>query len=200
MDGSLCKRHLNPTHRHRQAHSRRCRHCRSHRRARSPPRRSRGRRSGSRFYQRAAPPRAEAPVARLRRLVAALLADRPAGGRRRPRASSWSPSDGWNTRARRGGLAARAAQRRLDALAATHAQPRQRAVGCGVGGRVGAGRCGGQQTHRRVHRAVGPVEVATSEHAFFGTDSIAVRCIWRFGANVVKPNRIGKFTVTAPTP
>lgn len=48
--------------------------------------------------------------------------------------------------------------------------------------------------------AVGPVEVATSEHAFFGADSVAVRCIWRFGANVVKPNRIGKFTVTAPTP
>lgn len=46
--------------------------------------------------------------------------------------------------------------------------------------------------------AVGPVMVATSEHAFFGADSIAVRCTWRFGANVVKPNRIGKFTVTAP--
>ena len=46
--------------------------------------------------------------------------------------------------------------------------------------------------------AVGPVEVATSEHAFFGADSIAVRCTWRFGANAVKPNRIGKFTVTAP--
>lgn len=46
--------------------------------------------------------------------------------------------------------------------------------------------------------AVGPVEVATSEHAFFGSDSIAIRCTWRFGANVVKPNRIGKFTVTPP--
>ena len=46
--------------------------------------------------------------------------------------------------------------------------------------------------------AVGPVMVATSEHAFFGADSIAVRCTWRFGANAVKPNRIGKFTVTAP--
>lgn len=46
--------------------------------------------------------------------------------------------------------------------------------------------------------AVGPVMVATSEHAFFGADSIAVRCTWRFGANVVKPNRIGKFTVTEP--
>lgn len=46
--------------------------------------------------------------------------------------------------------------------------------------------------------AVGPVQVATSEHAFFDSDTIAIRCTWRFGANVVKPNRIGKFTVTAP--
>lgn len=46
--------------------------------------------------------------------------------------------------------------------------------------------------------AVGNVEVSISEHAYFAADSIAVRCIWRFGANVVKPNRIGKFTVTAP--
>ena len=69
----------------------------------------------------AAPPRAEAPVARLRRLVAALLADRPAGGRRRPRTSSWSPADGWNTRARRGRFAEAAAARRLDALRASRA-------------------------------------------------------------------------------
>lgn len=45
--------------------------------------------------------------------------------------------------------------------------------------------------------AVGSVQVAQSEHAFFSADSIAVRCTWRFGANVVKPDRIGKFTVTA---
>ncbi|PND54446.1 phage major capsid protein [Mycobacterium sp. ENV421] len=45
--------------------------------------------------------------------------------------------------------------------------------------------------------AVGPVMVSTSEHAYFSADSIAVRCTWRIGANVVKPNRIGKFTVTA---
>lgn len=43
--------------------------------------------------------------------------------------------------------------------------------------------------------AVGDVQVATSEHAFFSADSVAVRCTWRFGANVVKANRIGKFTV-----
>lgn len=46
--------------------------------------------------------------------------------------------------------------------------------------------------------AVGEVLVAQSEHAFFSSDSIALRCTWRFGANVVKPERIGTFTVTAP--
>lgn len=46
--------------------------------------------------------------------------------------------------------------------------------------------------------AVGPVMVATSEHAFFDSDTIAVRCTWRFGQNVVRPNRIGKFSVAAP--
>jgi len=45
--------------------------------------------------------------------------------------------------------------------------------------------------------AVGSVLVAQSEHAFFSSDSIALRCTWRFGQNVVKPNRIGKFTVAA---
>ncbi|MEP9391676.1 phage major capsid protein [Gordonia sp. VNK1] len=43
--------------------------------------------------------------------------------------------------------------------------------------------------------AVGAVQVSISEHAYFAADSIAVRCIWRFGANVVKPSRVGKFTV-----
>lgn len=47
--------------------------------------------------------------------------------------------------------------------------------------------------------AVGDVMVSQSEHAYFTSDSIALRCTWRFGANVVKPNRIGKFTVTAPS-
>ncbi|QFS91151.1 Phage capsid family protein [Mycobacterium sp. THAF192] len=46
--------------------------------------------------------------------------------------------------------------------------------------------------------AVGDVQVATSEHAFFSSDTVAIRATWRFGAGVVKPNRIGKFTVTAP--
>lgn len=46
--------------------------------------------------------------------------------------------------------------------------------------------------------AVGDVQVAQSEHFYFGSDSIALRCTWRFGANLVKPNRIAKLTVTAP--
>ncbi|GAA3680787.1 HK97 family phage major capsid protein [Yimella lutea] len=46
--------------------------------------------------------------------------------------------------------------------------------------------------------AVGQVQVAQSEHVYFASDSIALRCTWRFGANVVLPNRIAKFTVTAP--
>lgn len=45
--------------------------------------------------------------------------------------------------------------------------------------------------------AVGDVQVAQSEHFYFGSDSIALRCTWRFGANLVHPNRVGKFTVAA---
>ena len=40
--------------------------------------------------------------------------------------------------------------------------------------------------------------VATSDQVYFNADSVGVRCTWRFGQNVVKPNRIGKFTVTPP--
>jgi len=43
--------------------------------------------------------------------------------------------------------------------------------------------------------AAGPVQVATSEHLYFSSDSIAIRCTWRFGANVVRPERLGVFTV-----
>ncbi|BDX30940.1 hypothetical protein TUM20985_14870 [Mycobacterium antarcticum] len=46
--------------------------------------------------------------------------------------------------------------------------------------------------------AVGPVQVAVSDQVYFNADSVGVRCTWRFGQNVVRPNRIGKFTVTAP--
>lgn len=46
--------------------------------------------------------------------------------------------------------------------------------------------------------AVGQVMVASSEHAAFSSDSVMIRCTWRFGQNVVRPNRIGKFTVSDP--
>lgn len=49
-----------------------------------------------------------------------------------------------------------------------------------------------------VMSAIGQVVVATSEHVFFAADSIGVRCTWRTGWNVVHPELIGKFTVTAP--
>lgn len=45
--------------------------------------------------------------------------------------------------------------------------------------------------------AVGDVRVAVSEHLFFKSDSVALRCTFRFGQNVVRPDRIGKFTIGA---
>lgn len=45
--------------------------------------------------------------------------------------------------------------------------------------------------------AYGQVQVASSEHAFFDSDSIALRSTFRLGWSVVKPERIGKFTITA---
>lgn len=46
--------------------------------------------------------------------------------------------------------------------------------------------------------AVGQVQVATSEHVYFNSDDIGLRATWRFGANVVHPDRIGSFEVAAP--
>lgn len=46
--------------------------------------------------------------------------------------------------------------------------------------------------------AVSPVQTATSEHAYFGADSMALRATFRFGATVVHPDRHAVFT-TAPT-
>ncbi|MFE5340722.1 phage major capsid protein [Isoptericola sp. NPDC056578] len=43
--------------------------------------------------------------------------------------------------------------------------------------------------------AVGQVLVATSEHVFFTSDGIALRATWRFGQNVVRPDRVVKLTV-----
>lgn len=47
--------------------------------------------------------------------------------------------------------------------------------------------------------AVGAVQVATDESVYFTSDGVALRATWRIGWNLVRPNRIGKFTVTAPT-
>ena len=46
--------------------------------------------------------------------------------------------------------------------------------------------------------AAGSVRIATSEHAYFGSDGVGLRATWRFGHVVVRPERIGKFTITAP--
>lgn len=46
--------------------------------------------------------------------------------------------------------------------------------------------------------AVGDVLVSQSEHAYFNSDSIGLRATWRIGWNAVRPNRLGRFTVTAP--
>lgn len=43
--------------------------------------------------------------------------------------------------------------------------------------------------------ALGSVEVATSEHMYFGSDSIGLRATFRFGAKPIHPERLGKFTV-----
>jgi len=47
--------------------------------------------------------------------------------------------------------------------------------------------------------AVGTVNVAVSDQAHFNSDSIAIRCTWRFGANIVRPNRIGLFYLDGVT-
>ena len=43
--------------------------------------------------------------------------------------------------------------------------------------------------------AVGPVTVATSSDAYFSTDDIGLRATWRIGQNIVRPDRVGAFTV-----
>ncbi len=43
--------------------------------------------------------------------------------------------------------------------------------------------------------AVGSVQVAVSEHRYFDSDSVALRCVWRFGHTVPRGNGLGKFTV-----
>ena len=45
--------------------------------------------------------------------------------------------------------------------------------------------------------AVGPVSVATDMSVYFTSHSVALLALWRVGHNVVRPDRIGKFTVAA---
>jgi HK97 family phage major capsid protein len=45
--------------------------------------------------------------------------------------------------------------------------------------------------------AVGQVRVAQSEHALFADDGVQLRSTWRIGWQVVRPERLGKFTVSA---
>jgi HK97 family phage major capsid protein len=46
--------------------------------------------------------------------------------------------------------------------------------------------------------ASGQVVVATSSDVYFNADSIGLRATWRVGHAVVRPSRIGKFTVAQP--
>jgi HK97 family phage major capsid protein len=46
--------------------------------------------------------------------------------------------------------------------------------------------------------ACGPLMIATSEHYHFNSDSVAIRGTLRFGQVVLRPERLGKFTVAAP--
>ena len=43
--------------------------------------------------------------------------------------------------------------------------------------------------------AVGQVMVATSAHQYFSSDSVLLRATWRTGHQVVRPERIGVFTI-----
>lgn len=45
--------------------------------------------------------------------------------------------------------------------------------------------------------SVGAVLVATDESVYFDSDSVAARCTWRIGWNVVRPERVGTFTVAS---
>lgn len=46
--------------------------------------------------------------------------------------------------------------------------------------------------------AVGAVQVQQSEHVYFASDSIGLRCTFRFGQNVVHANRIAEFSIVDP--
>ncbi|WP_168702107.1 phage major capsid protein [Gordonia paraffinivorans] len=43
--------------------------------------------------------------------------------------------------------------------------------------------------------AVSQIEVATSDQQYFSSDSVALRAIWRVGHEIVRPDRVGRFTI-----
>lgn len=45
--------------------------------------------------------------------------------------------------------------------------------------------------------AVGQVRIANSYDRYFDSDSVAVRATWRIGWNLVRPKRIGRFTIAS---
>lgn len=45
--------------------------------------------------------------------------------------------------------------------------------------------------------AVGQVRIANSYDRYFDSDSVAVRATWRIGWNLVRPERVGKFTIAS---
>ncbi|WP_204081169.1 phage major capsid protein [Mycobacterium riyadhense] len=47
--------------------------------------------------------------------------------------------------------------------------------------------------------AIGPVSIATSEHALFSKDSVQLRATWRIGWGVTRPDWIGKFSMEPGT-
>lgn len=48
--------------------------------------------------------------------------------------------------------------------------------------------------------AYGDVEIATSEHAAFSRQGVAIRASWRIGHGVIRPKRLVKVTVSEPGP
>jgi len=47
--------------------------------------------------------------------------------------------------------------------------------------------------------AVGQLQVAISQDYYFARDAVAARCTWRFGAQLMRPNRIAVCNIGEPT-
>lgn len=48
---------------------------------------------------------------------------------------------------------------------------------------------------RNIVSALGPIEVSMSKDRYFEKDSVALRCTWRIGHVVIRPNRLAKFKI-----